>query len=888
MIGETPRARLLMERWEEIDTLFSRIIGLPPEERDAFLERSCEGDAELEALLRDLLGGTESTTQGFLASPVDASPIQELFHDEASTGSLTGSRLGPFVLGPMLGKGGLGVVYRADRVEGGFDQSVAVKFVLNATGPDVIRRFERERAILASLDHPNIARLLDAGSTDQGRPFIVMELVDGVPITQYCRSARLEVEARVRLFLKVCDAVASAHQRMVVHRDLKPSNILVTDAGHPKLLDFGIAKLLPREGAAPGESATELTRVGRAAFSPAYASPEQVMGAPVTAASDVFQLGVLLYELLAGIHPFAPPGTSPADLVRRVSEFDPPDPSRATAPDTPDPVVGARRSRSRLRGDLDTIIMKMLRKEPDRRYASVAEVIEDLRRHLDGHPIRARPHGAGYRLSRFVRRNRALSTAVAMGTLVAVVGVGALFAHNERLQQERDRATAEAARAEAEAARAEAATAFLLELFEAAGDSGTRDTMTVGTLLRTGEDRLEAGLVTQPALRIELLGTLASAYQRLGLDGAAMDLDDRRVEAAVAEFGPDDLRTASILLDAGIERSRARHWARASIHLEAALRIQRLHATEPLDEASRRLLGGTLRPLSMVRRELGDTDGALAAAEEAVELMRPIPGRRGEDLASELVTLGLALRGQESYDAAERVYLEAISIHRGLEAPRPVPLAQALLNYSSLLRAMDRPTEADPLLAEAQALVRPLGEDSEALRDAIYISRASLLGSLRRLDDGLDVTREFDARVRAEYPEGHWRVGRSTRMIGEAFIFADDCASAEPYLSRTVSIYTEALGWDHLWTEGSRALLASCLPPLGRSREAADELRVLLPAFIDRENPPEDLVERMLEAKALALDALGRADDAEVYRERLEILRNLGMHALQEAMARPA
>jgi eukaryotic-like serine/threonine-protein kinase len=882
-----PSSKLLLERWEEVDTLFSQLIGLPQEERSAFLERSCEGDEELETLLRDLLENTEGEIEAFLATPPDPSPLDVILDDEAASGSLAGTRLGPWQIGPLLGRGGLGVVYRAERVEGGFDQSVAVKFVLHSSGPEVARRFDRERAILASLDHPNIARLFDAGSTGDGRPFIVMELVEGEPITEHCRARKLDAQERVRLFLRVCDAVASAHQRMIVHRDLKPSNILVTPAGHPKLLDFGIAKLLADGDGSPAPGGTELTRVGRSAFSPAYASPEQVRGGPITAASDVFQLGVLLYELLTGVHPHAGEGASAAELVRNVTEFDPPPPSRVPARPArdgvgADPVAGSTRSRLRLRGDLDTIVMKMLRKEPSRRYASVAEVVEDLRRHLDGLPIRARPHGVMYRMSRFARRNRALSAGAGVATVAAMLAGAALVGHNHRLGLERDRATAAAERAEAEAARASAATAFLLDLFDEAGSTGARDTMSVGTLLRAGEERLEAGLGGHPVLRIELLGTLSSAYDRVGLDGAARDLDDRRIAAATEVFGPDDPRTAAVLLEAGSARAVARHWAQAREHLEGSLRIQRALGA-PTDTTAP-TLAGTLRSLAMVRRETGDPEGAVAAAQEAIEVMRPVADRGEAEFADDLATLALTLRGLERFDESEALYLEAIAILRSLDAAGPVRTARTLSNYASLLRGLDRPAEADPLLEEAVLLIRPLGNAVEAARDAIYISRASLLSELGKHDEQLELSREYDALMREGYPEDHWRVGRSTGLVGDAYLEAGDCHAAEPYLRRSHEIYTAAIGADHSWTVSSRARHATCLGPLGRHEEAAGVLRGTLDELLASDGQVERLVRRVLDSLVASLEALQRHDEAAKHHELLELLDAHGLDGVRDRL----
>lgn len=414
-------------------------------ERSDLLDRRCAGDPELRALVTELLRHA-AATEGFLSEPPAPAPFQ--LPPDLFGGSLEGLRLGAFEVEGLVGWGGLGVVYRGRRVAGGFQQKVAIKLLMDAPGRELTGALEREREILASLDHPGIARVLDGGTAPDGRPYLVMELVDGVPVTEYCDEVGAGIRKRLRLFLRICEAVAGAHARAVVHRDLKPSNILVTREGDPKLLDFGIARFVdpPAPGAGDGRSSTAtLTRTGLRALSPAYASPEQVRGEPVSIASDVFQLGTLLYELLTGGRPCEGAGRTPADLIRAICEVDPPLPSEVVRSEG---IGGATRSRvqAMLRGDLDTIIRKALRKEPRRRYGTVTELADDIRRHLDGLPILARPPSAGYRLGKFARRHR-----VAIGLLFVMIsgsaaGLGWEATHAANLAADRNRARFEAQR----------------------------------------------------------------------------------------------------------------------------------------------------------------------------------------------------------------------------------------------------------------------------------------------------------------------------------------------------------------------------------------------------------------------------------------------------------
>ena len=354
------------ERWSEVCRLFDAARELPREDRAAFLEGECGGDRELESEVSSLLESDDA--QSFLDRP----PGNPLPWPEAGLQR----RAGPYELREEIGHGGMGVVYEAVRRDQGFERVVAVKLVKRGMDTDfILRRFESERRILADLDHPNIARVLDGGETSDGLPFFVMELIEGRSLLEYCQEKKLDTRARLEIFRQVCSAVTYAHQRLVIHRDIKPANILVTDEGVPKLLDFGIAKLLVGEaGAAAQRTETEF-RV----LTPEYASPEQLLGREITTSSDVYSLGVVLYELLTGQRPYKLETRSPEEITGAVVRQQPAKPS----------------TKARLHKDLDHIVLMALRKEPERRYASAEQLGEDIRRHLEGLPVRASPDSFG-------------------------------------------------------------------------------------------------------------------------------------------------------------------------------------------------------------------------------------------------------------------------------------------------------------------------------------------------------------------------------------------------------------------------------------------------------------------------------------------------------------
>ncbi|MCG8455580.1 MAG: serine/threonine protein kinase, partial [Holophagales bacterium] len=502
----------------QADRIFSRALELPPAEWPAFLDQACAGRPGLRRVVEELL---DLATDSWDALFDGASAHQHGWLEEAEgtlRTDLPGQRLGPYRLLRELGRGGMGVVFLAERADGEFDQRVALKVVQLGASAGRLSRFRRERQILANLDDPRIARLLDGGVTVEGLPFLVMEYVAGQPIDRYCEARRLGLRRRLGLFLDVCHAVSAAHRQLVVHRDLKPSNILVTDEGTVKLLDFGIAKLLDPEGGA--EATAEWTR----AMTPSYASPEQFLGRPITVASDIYQLGLLLYRLLSGRLPYDV-GTGGASRAERlICEVAPPKPSAASrelvrsgAPESGafpvvDPSGLAAWSRA-LRGDLDNIAGKALAKAPADRYGSVDALIDDIERHLDGRPVAARQPTLGYLAGKLVSRHRR-AVAAACGVLVVVAGL--VLSYTLQLRQERDRA--EDARLAAERARdeAEALSSSLVDLFALADperDEG--DPVDAMELLERSVERVRDDLVKHPLAAARLLLTIGEIYTKL-------------------------------------------------------------------------------------------------------------------------------------------------------------------------------------------------------------------------------------------------------------------------------------------------------------------------------------------------------------------------------------
>jgi serine/threonine protein kinase len=504
-------------RFRKVKELFHQAVELEADGRRALLDGACADDPELRAELAELLASHDEAA-GFLEEPATAFLAEEWTAErEARTLELPGARIGPYEIDGELGRGGMGSVYLAHRAGAAAEgASVAIKLVPAALAAGfVLDRFRAERRILSGLDHPNIARLFEAGTTPAGSPFFVMEYVEGEPIDLYCQRRRLSTSRRVQLFRQVCAAVQHAHQRLIVHRDLKPANILVTAEGIPKLLDFGIAKLLASQAA---ETTSEATAPVLRVMTPEYASPEQVLGEPITVASDVYTLGVLLYQLLTGRRPYVVASRHPHQMARVICEEEPPRPSAVvgwseevdSTESIPLPfsrheesslLLTSRRERlrRRLSGDLDNIVMKALRKEPGRRYGSVDQLSEDLRRHLEGLPISAHPETIGSLTVKFMQRNRG-RLLIGVPLILALVGGLAVLSFHAR-------------RAEARLARTERQVlAFLLEIDrELAATQGAAPARKV--LARRALIYLD-GLNRRATGDPELASALAAGYRR--------------------------------------------------------------------------------------------------------------------------------------------------------------------------------------------------------------------------------------------------------------------------------------------------------------------------------------------------------------------------------------
>jgi tetratricopeptide (TPR) repeat protein len=614
------------ERWQRLKTIYGECLERNGDQRAAFLSEACAGDADLRAEAEKLLAA-DARAKSFLSTPVTGSLAEALT-------ARAGERIGPYALVREIGRGGMGVLYLAERVDREFDKKVAIKIVSQgATSERLVERFRNERQILAALVHPNIAALLDGGTTPEGLPFFVMEYVEGEPIDRFCETQQYTPAARLELFLRVCGAVQYAHRNLVVHRDLKPANILVTADGQPKLLDFGIAKLL-----SPGGEGLQETAPEQRFLTPAFASPEQVLGRPVTTLSDVYSLGVLLYLLLTGRRPHADTEEAFPALAHAIATAEPRPPS-AVAPD---------RIRGRLRGDLDAIVLKALRKEPESRYESVEQLGEDIRRFLGGMPVLARRGGRAYRVGKFLSKHRA---GVAISVLVTTTLVAAF------VETLRERARAERRFTDVR----KLAESFLFEFNDAIeelpGSTKARE------LVVTRAQQYLDGLAHDASGDLSLQAELATAYEKLaqieaepsaslgnGSAGIANLQKAITLREPAAAMRPLDAHAVTAL---ATDLGRLGFWRARRNEREAGLRdIRRaLDLIEPLnarssDDGTTKSLAITYDCLAGVLADLGDYSGALEYRRRELRLFEKLALADPKNLNSQRnVAIGLKYLG---------------------------------------------------------------------------------------------------------------------------------------------------------------------------------------------------------------------------------------------------
>ena len=842
--------------WEELDRLFDAALDRSPEERKAFVAEACEGQPALRAELESLLAA-EADAPDFLnqEAVAFAAPAYEPEEGESIADdplAAPSHQVGPYRLEEEIGRGGMSRVFRAERTDGGFEHTVAVKLLRIGLDTDAARRrFRLEQQVLAKLKHPHIAALLDGGLTEDDVPYLVMEYVDGQPITSFCDEHTLSIPERLSLLQDVGRALQHAHRNLIVHRDLKPSNVLVTDEGTVKLLDFGIAKLLDDSAAITLPD----TRTGVRPMTPAYAAPEQVRGEAVSTATDVYQLGVLSYEMLTGHRPFE--ASDRRNMERAILDTTPCRPStvvsqarenadEADCPATPEAISAARSTTTRqlrhvLEGDLNTIVQTAMRKEEDRRYASVEALLGDLERYRNGQPIEARSASLGYRMGKFVQRNR-WGVGIALAFLGLVITFGAL------LVQQRERARREAQ-------KAEIVSSYLVNLFSAGTPDGAPDTVTARTLVRRGLARVER-LENRPLVQAEMLDALGQAARGIGEWSQADSLLQHSLALRRRHLSPPhpDL-AASLVHVADTRRSGQRFWEARPLYEEALSMSRHLRS----DAYRADILEGLAQTISMQ----GRPDSAEVLMRKAIDLRRRREGGPYHGLSLDQMDLARIVQRQGQHDEAEALYRAGLRKMQEGTGYTSTEEVTAYNNFGDLLRIKGENVAAATYYRKALSIAsKEMGRAhprARRARDNLY----KTLIHRGRYEQALSVARTNLNVVRNRHAPPHLSVTTAYQRMGHLLDNIGQSAEAQPLLRKAVRYRADAHGPDHIWTHNTRVRYALCLVERGRLEEAQRMLQAGTRAL--RQTPSDSTTVNLTRMKAITYVGKG-----ELYAKRGE------------------
>ena len=817
--------------WHQVRDLFERVCELDPKERESELAKQCEDDPDLRTEVESLLAASDAAP-AFFDTPPGA------VHAALTEECLIGHRVGRYRLVARIASGGMGTVYEATRADDQFEQKVALKLMAPGTAlsPGALSRFRDERQTLANLEHTNIARLLDGGVADDGRPYLVMEHVDGVPLDVYCDEQRLTTTKRLRIFRTVCEAVQFAHRNLVIHRDLKPGNILVSRDGVVKLVDFGIAKVLQADSADQRTS----TLPGQRLMTPQYASPEQIRGEPVATASDIYSLGVVLYELLTGHRPYHLSGRSAFDIERTIRETDPIKPSavvlrseplihdddttRGTL--TPDAVSRVRDGqpqtlRRRLAGDLDAIVLKAMRNEPMQRYISVEHLSDDIRRHLEGLPVLARRGTVRYRVGKFIRRNKTAVIATATGAAAVLAGMVAVVRESRIAAEQRDQAIVARQHALTEALKATRIDEFLQNMLVTADPRAAGREVTVRRALDQASLRVGRELAGFPQVEAGIRAVIGRLYHSLGAYDAALPHLRAALTLRRDAHGSEHAEVAESMDDLGALLTSRGGYDEAEPLLRGALTVRRrLLGEESLKVA---ISLTNLGKLMHLRRSLSQAE---SLRRKALSIRRAHYGDDHLDVASSMINLAAVLHQRGRGPEAERLYRGALAIYIRLVGRKHSDVSDVLNNLANLLMGSGRGDLAEPMFRESLAIRREvLGNDHPNVARSLS-NLAGLLSSKGDSKAAELMFREALAIRRERLGEDHQDVAISLNKLANALRINDQAEEACGYYREAVRIA------DRAWPEGPRFRaefhrnFGVCLTDLKRYKEAEFELRL--------------------------------------------------------------
>lgn len=857
-----PTLRLVDARFERVQKIFQCAIDLPAAQRQAFVERETQDDLAVREEVLSLLEHDLVAATGPLSRAIgEALEKTDIERRQAMIGQVVGN----YRLAAVLGQGGAGTVYLGERADQQYSAQVAVKIVDHAAVQGSLgTRFRAERQILASLNHPNIARLIDAGETPEGRPYLVMEYVNGLTLDRYCDEQRLDLRARLKLFVDICATVQYAHQNLVVHRDLKPGNVLVTAEATPKLLDFGIAKLLDAGDVA---QTADLTRFNDRLLTPEYASPEQILGRAVTTASDVYSLGVMLYQLLTGLRPYHVPATiSQLELERTICVVDPARPSAAVARfavngskaglSDINAVAAARactpdRLRRQLHGDLDAIVKRALRKEPEHRYSSVEQLALDIERYLANKAVHARQGNWLYHGQRFVRRHK-VGAIMSTGLVLFIAGVAIV------MSIQRQNLSVALQRESQERQRAENISEFMLNVFTSVdpfvnfgAEPSARD------LLDQASRRIETDLGELPEVRAAQRETIGRAYRRLGLPERAVPhlVDSLRIQRRLQQS--DATHTSSVVVETAIALREAGRFDESDHYFNDALKSLQLASNKQSVEYAKLLV--ELGRLENLRSHNTQSHDYFA---QALELMRRIKGSRHPEVGSILSELANTLVWADDLDGAEKMAREAVDIYSAVNELHP-DRVKADYHLAEILLYQGRIKQAAPIFERALAAQRLLYGSNSIVADTLA-SLAQVRAAQNKPVEAEALVREALAAHRDSGSTAYHKIGYLQTMLATILMKQQKFAEAERFLREALGLLARDLTPDHQYVASAEHYLGETLLATGKLAEAATVLTAATSRW-SRTDAPAWRAARSASSLGEALYKQGRFTEAERY-----------------------
>ncbi len=774
------------ERWQKIEFLFEEALKLSPSQREEFLKKECGNDLELYDEVASLLN--------------EDSNIHNLLNDDLSSSvsipeeiNYEGKIIGSYRIINKIAAGGMGSVFLAERSDGQFEQKVALKLIKQGLNSiEIIKRFQAERQILARLQHPNIARLLDGGLTDDGSPYFTLEYVEGEPIDKYCDSHTLTIDERLKLFTKVCSAVHYAHQNLVIHRDLKPGNILITKDGNVKLLDFGIAKVFTEDDKT---EMTMMTRTGLFVMTPEYAAPEQIKGETVTTATDVYSLGLILYQLLTGSFPYEIKSITPLELEKAICNTNPDKPStlvtktfKSSENDSIEVFdkrkIEADKLRKKLLGDLDNICLMALRKEPDRRYSSAEQLKEDIENYLNDLPVFAHPPTIKYLAGKFIQRHKISLAAATIAVLLIAVLTTFYFI---QLKEERDKARLEALKS----ARV---SEFMQDIFKVSDPSQSRgQTITARELLERGAEKIENELNDQPDVKATMLEVIGRVYVRLGLYDEARPMLENSLKIRKELFGDDNIETSKSLSALGELSNLTGEYEKAEELLNKAITIQ--NADLPLDDVEK---VKALNELGTNYSVTGQFDKSDSVFKMILDIYDRNNIKQDEILFTVINNLALSMHEAGNYNEADSLYYIAYENQKKFYKDKPHPeMATTTYNYAQLLRDRGKLDEAEKMFKESLAMDKLINGPEHP--DVAYSLQG--LASVYRIKGNYNESEKLyleSLRIRKKFlGNDHPEVGYSLTNLSLLYVAMKKYDEAEKYLNEALLIQKKINGEEH-------------------------------------------------------------------------------------------